>query len=477
MRRCSSSEGIACIAAILGGLAFPASSGGAESGEPAFVIDTNLRDLIREALERRPELERVRSQIAAEKERVPQSQVLPDPTLSVGIQNDGFGGIQIGRMESSWLYVVASQTFPWFGKRGARAELAALGGAGAQLDLMRTLLSVAADVERGYLDLMLVRAQLGLLAKLEKLWQQSEAIARIRYETGEVTQPDLLRAQLERARLRQRRFALESEERRRLAALNRLRGRDPDESIATDRNLSELPDPALPDVEQEALAAEAASPEVKKALLAETEAERRVDLAKKERWPDVTVSAGLMPRWGNFETMWQAGLSLNVPVWSARKQSRVIAENQHRSSAARGGIEAVRQLLRQRVRERLEALRALVEINQLYRGGLLTQSEATVSSTMLQYQVGRVAFASVLEALAGYLGDLNNHLESVAAAQRIAIAEREISLEASATASAGGTTGAPMPGTAANASAGGASVGRASELPETGGSGASMSRM
>jgi len=44
----------------------------------------------------------------------------------------------------------------------------------------------------------------------------------------------------------------------------------------------------------------------------------------------------------------------------------------------------------------------------------------------------------VLEALSGYLGDVNGFLESVAAAQRIAIAEREISLEGPA-----GTGGAP----------------------------------
>jgi hypothetical protein len=40
-----------------------------------------------------------------------------------------------------------------------------------------------------------------------------------------------------------------------------------------------------------------------------------------------------------------------------------------------------------------------------------------------------VPFASVLEALSGYLVDVNGFLESIAAAQRIAIAEREISLE------------------------------------------------
>jgi outer membrane protein, heavy metal efflux system len=472
----SSAALVVSVAGFLGTSA--PSARAAASADASFDSDPLLRDLIRESLEKRPEIARVRSQIAAEKERVPQSRVLPDPVLSVGIQNDGFGGIQVGKMESSWVFIVASQTFPWFGKRDARARLAALGSEDAQLGLTRTMLSVTADVERAYLDLLLARAELGLLAKLEGLWQQSEAIVRVRYETGEATQSDLMRAQLERLRLRQRRFTLESEERRSLAVLNRLRGHDMGEAIATERRLSELSDPVVPDVAQEASASEAASPEVKKALLAGAEAERRVELARKERWPDVTVSAGLMPRGGDFETMWQAGVSLNLPVWSARKQSRAIAENRARHAAAESDAESIRQLLRQRVRERIEVLHALVETSRLYRGGLLTQSEATASSTMLQYQVGRVAFASVLEALAGYLGDLDSQLQSIAAAQRIAIAERELSLDAPAASAAGGMGArSSMPGTEKGSTSGGASAARGSVEPESGGTTSSMTRM
>ncbi len=182
------------------------------------------------------------------------------------------------------------------------------------------------------------------------------------------------------------------------------------EPIATTRTLADLPDPALPDPTQAVTLAEAESPELKKALLAGEQAGRRVELAEKERWPDLTVSAGVMPRWGDFPTMWQAGVAFNLPIWGAQKQSRAVAENRARGEAARDGAEAIRQLLRQRIHERLAALGALVEANHLYRSGLLVQSDATVSSTLSQYQVGRVTFASVLEALSGYLADVNGFL-------------------------------------------------------------------
>jgi outer membrane protein TolC len=291
-----------------------------------------------------------------------------------------------------------------------------------------------------------VRDQLGLLTRLESLWTQSEGLARVRYESGEAAQSDLLRAQLQRNRLRQQRWALQGEEHRRIAVLNRLRGHPLTEPIATTRSLADLPDPVLPDPEQAATAADAESPELKKALLAGEQAGRRVDLANKERWPDVTVSAGVMPRWGGFETMWLAGVAFNLPIWGAQKQSRAVAENRARGEAARNGAEAIRQLLRQRIYERLAALGALVEANHLYRSGLLVQSDATVASTLSQYQVGRVTFASVLEALAGYLGDVNGFFDSVAAAQRIAIAEREISLDPPGGPAASAMGGSAMPG-------------------------------
>ena len=437
--------------------------------------DPVLVGLVKEAIANRPELKQVKARIAAERERIPQSKVMPDPTLSMGIQNDGFGGIQIGKMETSYVSIMASQTFPWSGKRALRGDLAGLASRDAELDLKRALLSIAADVERAYLDLLLVRDQLRLLGKLEALWAQSESLARFRYEAGESPQSDLLRAQLQRSRLRQKRFALESDERRQILVLNRLRGHIFEEAIPAERSLADLPDPEAIDPGKALVADEKESPELQKSLLVEEQADRSVALANKDRFPDVTVSAGVMPRGGNFETMWTAGVSMNLPIWGSQKQHRAIAEFRARGDAARDGAEVIRRLLRQRVNERREALGAILATNQLYREGLLVQSEATVASTLAQYQVGRVSFASVLEALAGHLDDQDSYLQSIAAAQKIAIAEQEISLESPGGPAAGGMGKSPMPG--AGATPGSASAVKSSSGTAQGDDTASMTRM
>ena len=240
-----------------------ATPGGAELGR-----DSVLAGLLREALGNRPELVQAQATVKADLARVPQARALPDPVLSLGIQNDGFKGLQIGEMETSYWSIAVAQTFPWYGKRGLRARTQSLGAKQSEADLERARLSVQAEVERGYLDLLLVRDQIRILGTLEVLWIQAEGLSRSRYETGEGAQSDVLRAQLERSRLQQQRWALVAEERRRLAVLNRSVGLPLGRPIPTVMSLGDLADPSLPDSSSAEAAVEARSPELRKARLA-----------------------------------------------------------------------------------------------------------------------------------------------------------------------------------------------------------------
>ena len=464
-------------------LATPGAARAQALAQRTFEDDPLLAELIQESLKHRPELRQVDGLLRAEHERVPQSGAFPDPILSLGLQNDGFQGIQIGKMETSFWQVMVTQPIPWPGKLGLRSEVAAVGIRLAEAGMSRARLTAEAEVKRAYLDLLLARDRLALLARLEALWGKVEALARVRYENGEGTQSDLLRAQLERNRLRQRRWALEAEVRTRLGALNRLAGRPPEQPIETVRSVADLALPAVP-AEAEALAdAERRSPELLQARLQTERAARQVELARRDRWPDLAVSAAIMPR-GGFDPMWSAGVSVSLPIFSASKQGRAVAESELRAAASGDGAETVRQVLRQRVRERIWLLESLVESARLYREGLLVQSRATADSTTSQYRVGRVTFASVLEALGGTIADEDGALQAVVAAQRVAVAAGEVSLESAgggggALASGGVPGAAAMGGGAAGGAGGGggASSASASGGPPTSGGDSSMTKM
>jgi cobalt-zinc-cadmium efflux system outer membrane protein len=165
-----------------------------------------------------------------------------------------------------------------------------------------------------------------------------------------------------------------------------------------------------------------------------------------------------MPR-GQLDPMWLASVSIGLPVWSSRKQGRAVAESRARAEAGARGAEAIEQVLRLRVAERQSAYAALLDTIRLFKEGLLVQSRATAESTLAQYRVGKVTFASVLEANAGYVADEDGFLGAVAEAQRLAIAAAEVSLEPGGVSGAGGALGGGgMPGAGA---AGGAGMGGA----------------
>jgi cobalt-zinc-cadmium efflux system outer membrane protein len=414
---------------------------------PALATDPTLSQLLTEALEARPELRQAEALAQAAQERVPQAGALPDPVLQLGIQNDGFGELMIGEMEGSYVSIMASQALPFPGKRALRTEVARLGARAAATQVVRSRLSIEAELRRTYLDLLLTRERLGLLDRLDVLWKQSVDLARIRYETGEGAQSDLLRAQLEINRLRQRRLALEAEERTQVQTLNRLSGRPLDAPLPTTTRVRDLGVPNLGDAESAVKDALARSPELAEGHASVAQAEKQVALARRERLPDFTVSAGVMPRGGDFPPMWQANVGVTLPIFSGRKQNRAVAESIAQAEASSRATEALEQVLRLRVRERLTALAALRETATLYRSGLLMQSAATAESTLTQYRVGRASFASVLEANTGIVRDEEDFLRTLVEAQRLAIAQAEVSLEPVGSIAGGGLGSGGMPGT------------------------------
>ncbi|MBU8900590.1 TolC family protein [Corallococcus sp. M34] len=423
----------------------------------AVSTDATLARLLTEALEARPELRQVEAQAQAAHERIPQAGALPDPVLQLGIQNDGFGALMIGKMEGSYYSIMASQGVPFPGKRALRTEVARLGAEVASAQIARARLTIEAEVRRTYLDLLLTRERLGLLNRLDALWRQSADLARIRYETGDGAQSDLLRAQLELNRIRQRRVALTAEERTRVETLNRLSGRPLDDALPTTTRVRDLGVPEPGDVASAEADALARSPELAGGRTSMAQANKQVALARRERLPDFTVSAGVMPRGGDFPPMWQANVGITLPVFSGSKQNRAVAESQAQAEATARATETVEQVLRLRVRERLTALTALRETVTLYRNGLLMQSAATAESTLTQYRVGRASFASVLEANGGILRDEEDFLRTLVEAQRIAIALAEVSLEPVPSIAGGavGSVGVPGAGSAPSSAAGG----------------------
>lgn len=258
-----------------------------------------------------------------------------------------------------------------------------------------------------------------------------------------------MRAQLELNRLEQRRLGIEAEERARVQAINRLRARPLGQPIVTTTHIRDLPALATFEGSFSEERSVRQSPELQAAQLGTLRADRSVALAQKSNYPDITVSAGVMYR-GALPPMWLLTLAGPVPVFG--QQSHAVAENRAWGSAAQKQIAAIEQVLRWRSEERRGAFLALRKMADIYQHSLLIQSRATADSTLAQYQVGKVSFASVLEANAGLIADQEGYLQTIAAAYRILNAQAEMSLAATAMPSGVSGDSGGMPGSGVSGS-------------------------
>ena len=416
--------------------------------------DPLLETLLREAFDRNPDLARTTALQAAERERVPQARALPDPTVSVGMQNDGFRKNEVGTMDTSYYQVMVSQSLPWPGKRALRADVARLGEGTAASANLRARLTLEADVRRAYAGLLLNREQARLLEEQAGILRQAEVMARARYGVGQGSQADCFRAQLELTRLAQTRLTLHAGERTLVGQLNRLRARPLATPIPTSATLDALPAPRPVDPGE----AERLSPELQSARQGIAQAERSLDLARLDSRPDFAITAGLMPR-GGLDPMWTASVGISVPLWRGQKQHRAVAEQEQRRQAQGSEARSVQNQLAQRMEDRAAELEAVNGSLRLYREGLLAQSEGSFRATLAQYEAGLAPFLAVLEALNGWIADRSGYLQTQAQAQAVLIASAELQLGPTPPIGAGlpgasvGGVGATAPPKAADAPA------------------------
>src|ERR1700682_1782053 len=126
---------------LIGAVALAAAiAGSARAQAPSD--DPAVRGLLDEAAAVSPEVAQARAEVEAQKARVPQAGALPDPTLTLGIQNDGFKRIAIGVVDTSFFNIMLTQPLPWPGKRGLREQVASFDARQSEARLARVMLGL-----------------------------------------------------------------------------------------------------------------------------------------------------------------------------------------------------------------------------------------------------------------------------------------------------------------------------------------------
>jgi outer membrane protein TolC len=360
-----------------------------------------LEPLIAEALANNREIKTVESRIPAADSRITQAWGFPDPMVSIGYQNDGLTRYTYGDSpDAQWMYSV-SQTLPFFGKRDLKQAMAKADAEGIRETYEALRLRVAARVRELYYDLALIYRNLDLIAERTALFARIEEAALSRYASGTASQADAIMAQTEKYMLRERETMLRQKIQSLEAMLSLTIGRD---QPATFARPAPVPlDTYIPDEAGLIRKAYAQAPEIKNRERMITAAEAKVNMLKREYYPDFTVTGSLAQRPGEYTNMWGISTSVNIPIFYKTKQEPAVREAQAALEGAKHELEAVKLMTASGIRDNLSMFRAAEKLMELYRNALVTKAAQDFDLALLGYGTGKSDVLTVITRLKSYL--------------------------------------------------------------------------
>ncbi len=392
-----------------------------QSPPQAVGAPVSLEELLREALEKNPGLQSALRRVEARRRRVPQAQALPDPRVSVGWMGNlkPFGVMRDD--PSSFRSVSATQEIPYPGKRKLRGQIADREAEAAWWDYEAARREIVAEVKAAYYEYAYARKATEITGKNGDLLERMARITEARYRVGKGIQQDVLRAQVEVLRLRQRLTLLEQQARTAQARLNMLLGRDPEMPLGPPAAL----EPVELAVALESLfqSARENDPSLRREQQQVERQQVLLALARKEYYPDFEVgytyaNRPLLPDMHGFV------VGLNIPVFYRAKRRAAVSEATEELLGAQRSRQNQEVTVLFQVKEHYLAAQASQELARLYSQAIVPQSSLALESALAAYEVGTVDFQTVLESfstLLNYEADYYRELANV----RISLAQLE----------------------------------------------------
>jgi len=360
-----------------------------------------LDRLIEAAVADNPDLAALRRRIEATEAGVPQAGSLPDPEGVVALSSVPVGDTSLERTPMTGINLGLRQMVPYPGRLDLK-ELAAE----QDVEITRAIYeesenAVIRDVKRAWDELFYLHKAVEVTRLNKQVAEALTEVADALYSTGSRPQQDLVKANVEVARLVDRLVVLEEKMDRAEARLNALLDRPPNAPLPT-------PEVAFEPLTLSTEALEGAAREGRPLLVESAtrieKAETMVRLAKMNMKPDFKLGLDYRVRAGSpmdpvgGQDFWSLSVGANLPWLNKDLHEAEVDEAQ----AVLDGLNEQDRATFNRVREALDnALEAAQKERRqasLYAEGLIPQAELGFSAARSAYETGQVDLTSVLDA-------------------------------------------------------------------------------
>jgi outer membrane protein, heavy metal efflux system len=362
---------------------------------PTPDVRVSLRELTSEAMKNNPEIVAAQKSYEAARQRPTQESSLPDPTISLGYVSVGnpLPGAGLGSQVLSNIGVMFSQELPYPGKLKLHGEIASKEAEATFEQYQAVQLGVISRLKQAYYRLQYTYAASDLLIRYRNLLKALVSVTDARYSVGKAAQQDVFKAQIQSSILETRLVKLEQQRLSSEAEIDSVLNRHPGVTVGR-------PEDAQPKelaVTLDELYATAAqnSPMLRRDQKMIERSELAVNSARKEYYPDVTLSGGYFNQ-GSMSPMYQFQASLKAPIYFWRKQRAGVNEQVSMLSQTRRTYEATDQSLHFRIKDDYTMAQASSKLMKLYQQTVVPQGNLAFESSLATYETGAVDFLSVL---------------------------------------------------------------------------------
>jgi cobalt-zinc-cadmium efflux system outer membrane protein len=355
---------------------------------PPIAAPLSLSDAVTRAAARRPEIEAARARARAGEARPAIVSALDDPMFSPSIDHLPF------MLDGADVSFTIEQRIPLSGVRGHRRE-----SARAELDRLRaetsrTTLDVGLQAANAFLMLHERRRTAALTAEQIGVARDVVTAANARYASGTAPQADVLRAELEVARLGALGRALVGEVRGAEAMLNASIAQDTDTPVPPLAPLSvDGPVPSWADIK----AALPARPELAAGRAEIARAEAEVQVMRDMYRPMATIRTG--PAYTMAEGRgWMGMVGISLPIWRDKLRAGV-AEAQAMRAMSAADLRTMTRMIEGEAAAAVSQVDAARARLVALRDDVVPRARMAIDPTVSGYAAGQLPLVGVLEAV------------------------------------------------------------------------------
>ena len=359
-----------------------------------------LDQLVQEALTNNPDLAASKARWEQFTYKAPQAGSLQDPILAFSFSSYPVDSLSSSETPMTGNELRLAQMFPFPGKLEGRSDLAKEQANWFEALYQDQHFQIARKVKDAWYRLYFNGQAIAVTERNLALVDDIIRLTEVRYETGSGLQQDVLKAQVQRSRLMEKLMSLHQQHTVVESELNRLLNRPSGGTYEAPRELDLVATEQSLEAFKEAATEKRPMNTAYKSLIKRYRLQNR--LAELDDYPDMTVFASWRFRDDDLPDggtdFISTGLSFNLPVYRDKRRAAK-AEALAAVRMAERQAEDFRNSVAQSLQNAFARMEETHQQAELYQKGIIPQTSQSFQAALGSYQVGKLEFISLLDAL------------------------------------------------------------------------------